>query len=264
MSGILSLKVLSVAALFLLYASGVNAGIILPSGLAPGSQYEIAFITSGGINATSSSITTYNTFATNQAAQDAQLPSGLSWHAIVSTASVGANANAPSVGSIPVYDTQGHLLTNPGQSLYQFSNATPGLFGIEYDQNGNLVQNNANISGTPEPVIWTGSTDAGTIANALGTSNPTLTIASGFGTQWLDSANAAIRQFARRAPDHVIRFAHLRPQLAGDRCPRAVVARNRQHRRLSLAACARRSRQGGTDNSLSVLRSNQRVRPSNR
>jgi hypothetical protein len=184
----IAVVLLVAVAVFVSPSTRVWAGFIPPSGLVPGSQYEIAFVTAGGIAATSSAISTYNTFATSQAALDTSLPSGLTWNAIVSTASENANVNAPSSGSIPVYDTQGNLITNPGQSLYGMSSATPGLFGIEYDQNGNLVANNISIEGTPSPIMWTGSSDigVGVSGETLGSSNPIMTLVSGYGQGWLD------------------------------------------------------------------------------
>lgn len=51
------------------------ADTILPQGLAPGSQYEIAFVTADITVAESSSIATYNSFVTSEANQDGILKS---------------------------------------------------------------------------------------------------------------------------------------------------------------------------------------------
>ncbi len=182
-----------------------GAGFIAPSGLPAGSQYEIAFVTADNTAATSTSIADYNSFVASEAAQDPSLPAGLTWHAIVSTVTTGAATNAPSLGSIPVFDTLGNRLTPAGQSLYQTTDATPMLTGIQYDQNGNLVTNNVIFNGappTPTPVVWTGSTDAGGIVSngALGSNDPIITAAGGFGTNWLELSDLILANIAGASP----------------------------------------------------------------
>ena len=88
----------------------------LPAGLTPGfDQYRVCNRDDPAVS--SSDISTYNAFVTSEANQDSVLSSlGVTWHAIVSTAAVDAKSNAPSLASIPVYDTEGHLLTAVGQS----------------------------------------------------------------------------------------------------------------------------------------------------
>jgi hypothetical protein len=133
------------------------ATVTLPN-LPPGSEYEIIFATSGQTTATGSSISAYNTYASNSAGTlDSLLPAGVTWNAVVSTATVSASANAPSLSNIPVYNTHG-IEVSAG-NLYSGSL----LADVSFDENGN-----------PPPItlIWTGATAAGGISsNPMGSSD---------------------------------------------------------------------------------------------
>src|SRR5580658_9890039 len=62
------------AALATLLSAGIGYGSTIdttPSGLAPGTKYQLVFVTSDGFFANSSSISTYNTDVTTEAALDA-------------------------------------------------------------------------------------------------------------------------------------------------------------------------------------------------
>lgn len=148
----------------LLSVTQLSANVILPS-LPAGTQYELAFVTSGTRDATSGSFGDYNTFVTQQAALSSSLPTGVAWHAIVSTsghsatvASLPINAvdNAPSTPSIPVYNTHGELVANASTPLYSGSL----LHAIDYNQSGGI---NGNI------YVWTGSNSTGTARTDLST-----------------------------------------------------------------------------------------------
>ena len=78
----------------LLMGSKAQASIIPPIGLAPGSEYQLIFVTQGTIKATSSQESTYNTFVTTQAALNTNLPSA-TWTAITSVTGTAASSNAP-------------------------------------------------------------------------------------------------------------------------------------------------------------------------
>ena len=78
----------------------VSADVILPN-LPSGSEYELVFVTSGGTSSTSSNIDDYNTFVTQQAALSSSLPTGLTWRAVGSTATVNAIDNAPHGTTFP-------------------------------------------------------------------------------------------------------------------------------------------------------------------
>jgi hypothetical protein len=119
------------------------------------SQYEIAFVTGDGTTATDSTIGDYNTFVTTEAGLayssgtlSSIAPLGASWAAIVSTDYQNAAANAPDPNGIPVFDTQGNLITSGTSSLYAGLALTSKL---QFTQSGTLA--------TPE--VWTGSTVSG-------------------------------------------------------------------------------------------------------
>jgi hypothetical protein len=147
-----ALQALVAFAAFLLLDDRAIASFIPPSGLPPGSKYEILFTTSDTTVATSSNIATYNNFVTSEAALNTALPV-THWHALVSTSSVAARLNAPSSASIPVYDTLGNLITNSG--LYSgLPLSVPGT-----DEFGN--------GRTSSDFVWTGSTTSGDPASFL-------------------------------------------------------------------------------------------------
>jgi len=133
------------AVLALIATIQLRADVILPTGLAPGSQYEVAFVTSDGTTATSNNIADYNNFVTAEANQDSALAGlGVSWNAIGSTPTVNADVNAPSGGAIPVYNTAGQLVADASHRLYSL----PDHYNpIAYDQFGDLGPTTA----------WTGS-----------------------------------------------------------------------------------------------------------
>ena len=112
----------------------LNADVIPPAGLAPGSQYQLVFVTAGTRDASSSNIADYNTFVTTEAALSPTLPTGVAWNAIATTSTVNAVANAPSLPGIPVYNTHGDLVASGASGLYAgtLTNA------INYDQYGTL------------------------------------------------------------------------------------------------------------------------------
>ena len=151
-----SIAILALSALvaFALSATQVMAGLVLPTGLAPGSAYQIIFIAQNPIHGTSSNIADYNAWAMSQAAQDTSLPN-TTWNAVVSTNTVNANVNAPSAPGVPIYDTQGELVASGATGLYTSNLLLP----ILYNQNGDAIFDDS---------IWTGSTSAGVADQPLG------------------------------------------------------------------------------------------------
>ncbi len=93
------------AAFAVISATQLMAAVVPPIGLAPGSQYQLIFVTADAITPGSSNIADYNAFVTAEAALNPSLPPA-TWDVVGSTASVDANVNAPSEG-VPVYNTQG-------------------------------------------------------------------------------------------------------------------------------------------------------------
>jgi hypothetical protein len=144
-----SLAVLFVAALTSITfpATHLMAVFIPPSGLGPGSQFQLIFVTTDTTAASSSTIGTYNSFVTGEAAPINALLSadgihGVTWAAVAATTSTQASANAPTYAGMPVYDTNGDLVAASG-GLYTLSSLN---HAPDYDQNG-------NFSNT---TVWTG------------------------------------------------------------------------------------------------------------
>lgn len=119
-------------------ASSVPAGadliIATPSGLNPGDQFRIVFLTVGTTQATSSDIGYYNTFVSNDAVTQAGGTGNnvvyggttLTWTAIASTNSVSAISNIGSFG-VPVYLASGTRITpsDTGSGLWSGSLLAP-------------------------------------------------------------------------------------------------------------------------------------------
>ena len=125
-----------------------------PTALAPGTQYQLVFVTADAGFATSGTISDYNTFVTTEAALNATLAAfdtanGVTWTVIGSTTAVNASANAPSTGIV--------------YTLNNVQVASGGLYGgsllssINIDQSGNTLNT----------LVWTGSTTAGTVAGGI-------------------------------------------------------------------------------------------------
>ncbi|MEO2046322.1 MAG: hypothetical protein ABGX16_07090 [Pirellulales bacterium] len=85
----------------------VNASVYLPAGLNPGDQYQLAFVTSGTVDATSSSIATYNDHVMTDASLNPILGTsdGVTYTAIASTSDDHARDNA--LVEHPVYNLDG-------------------------------------------------------------------------------------------------------------------------------------------------------------
>ena len=141
-----------------------TAQVIPPPGLAPGSQYQILFVTSGGTTAPLQDTTPafYDSFVTQQADQSPTLAAlGATWSAVASTAN-GAQANqASSTTNIAIYDTHGDFLEPNFPTLF----TDPAFPGPSFDQ-----------FGLPAPDLnpWTGSiaTGGGEYENTLGDEFP--------------------------------------------------------------------------------------------
>ncbi len=130
------------------------ATYIPPTGLAPGSKYQIAFVTSGSTTVTSTNIADYNTFVTQQAALSSTLPQGVTWRVIGSTPTTNAINNAPTYAAVPIYNTAGQLVASGSAGLWSGSILNP----VEYDENGNSFFYQ----------VWTGTGTNGTADGPLG------------------------------------------------------------------------------------------------
>ncbi len=153
-----SVMVVILLAMVVIAADALWAGPILPD-LAPGSQYQLIFVTSDTIVGTYGTEAPYNALVnTDAAALNTLLASagitGITWSAITSTADgVEARYNAPWEG-VPVYRLDGVQVNYPNTSLYSASfDSSTGLSNpVLYDQAGFVG---------PVEDVWTGSEPTG-------------------------------------------------------------------------------------------------------
>jgi hypothetical protein len=142
------------------YASIVTT----PVGLAPGSTYQLVFVTLDGFFATSTAISTYNTDVTTEAALNATLAAfdtanGVTWTVIGSTQTTNATSNAPSTGR--VYTLDGTQIASTANPLYGGSLFAP----LDINQNG----------ATESTGVWTGSNSSGTASGGINDLGQTFT-----------------------------------------------------------------------------------------
>jgi hypothetical protein len=159
-------KAFLVGLLTMLSASLASASpITIPSGLAPGSTYFLAFVTSDIHNAVSSSISDYDAFATAEANLDPALVAlGTTWRVIGSTPS---SRFVPAVDAIthigvtgPVYNLGGAEVATGSADMFD---GTALSHAIEYDEHGVL------LSGQE---VWTGTSIFGLGLDTLGGATP--------------------------------------------------------------------------------------------
>ncbi len=130
------------------------ADVATPTGLAPGSSYDVIFVTSDQTQARSADISTYNGIANTDATQ-AGLPGA---KAIAGTPTVTAlqnicGASTAACADVPVYDVAGNLIANSVASLFDAANI-PLLHPITLTQTG---------AAAGASYIWTGSAPDGTL-----------------------------------------------------------------------------------------------------
>jgi hypothetical protein len=132
-----------------------------PVGLAPGTQYQLVFVTGDGVLGDLSSISDYNTFVTNEAAQNPTLAAfdaanGVTWTVIGSTGVVDADVNSPSSGLVYTLD---------GAEV-----ASIGVYGVNaLNPEGSSLLNPIDINqfGDSEVTfVWTGSGSNGFTGNS--------------------------------------------------------------------------------------------------
>ena len=129
------------------------ASILLPPDLVPGQTFQVAFVTTGTIDANSSDINVYNNFVADAAAAaglDVIDGQAVNWHAIMSTSTIDARDNAPQTA--PVYDLQTHLITPLPGGLWTTSRKFL-KHPINVSESGNAL-----IMG----YVWTASSTTGT------------------------------------------------------------------------------------------------------
>lgn len=134
--------------------------ITVPSGLNPGDQYRLVFVTSTSRTANSTFIDDYNAFVTAVAnSQPALVALGTTWKAIASTQATDARDNTStnphaSVG-LPIYSVGGELVATSNSDLWDGTIA----HAIGYGEAGSLI---GLVS------VWTGTGSDGTTSSPLG------------------------------------------------------------------------------------------------
>jgi hypothetical protein len=167
---------LALAACLASYGSTI---VTTPAGLAPGTEYQLAFVTYDGFLGNSPTIATYNADVTAEAALDAQLlafdtTNGVTWTVVATTPDADASVNAPSSGL--VYTLDGTEIASAANALYSGSILAP----LDINQFGNTEAG---------AVLWTGSNSDGTNNNPfyeLGGTFPIEGYTSATNGAWLD------------------------------------------------------------------------------
>ena len=144
--------------------------VVVPTGLNPGDQYRLVFVTDGTRDALSTDINTYNSFVTNEANKPA-LNSALTtagfnlgtitWKVIGSTASVAARDNTgtnPSSTGVPIYLINGNRVANNNADLWDGTINVP-------------INRTPSDLGSISSNVWTGSNTDGSIGINLGGSS---------------------------------------------------------------------------------------------
>jgi hypothetical protein len=162
------------AAILLPVANLHGANIRTPNSAAPGTAYQVAWVTTGQRNATSANIEDYDSFVRIEANSSNFGPNqGIFWYAIASTALADARSHAPVLS--PVYGLDGFQLAPNATTFYE-SATVPGPY---YDRTGTLIDGNLNV--------WTGSEDHGNrlTGYTLGTATPMQGFTNGYNHLWL-------------------------------------------------------------------------------
>jgi hypothetical protein len=175
--------VLLTGLLIVLHASlALASPIAIPSGLAPGASYYLAFVTTDTGDALSGDITTYDAFVTAEANSDPTLASlNTTWRVIGSTATVDAVSHIALSG--PVYNTQGQLVAGGAADLFDGTLDAPILF----TQSGQDLQ-------AAHLLVWSGSdaNGVGTPGHQLGSSTVTAGDGDEAGHAWLDGIGGSL------------------------------------------------------------------------
>jgi hypothetical protein len=142
---------------FLTPLTASAAPITVPTGLNPGDQYRLLFVTSTTRDATSNNIADYNNFVTTAANSESALAAlGTTWAAIASTLSVSARDNSDTNPNISV----GVPIFNLDNTLFAASNL--GLWTTA----ASPISLPTNSSGEPALyTAWTGTTFDGVSAS---------------------------------------------------------------------------------------------------
>jgi hypothetical protein len=155
----------------------IKADLVIntPTGLTAGDTFRIAFVTDGTTDATSSSISDYNTFVTNDATSQAGGGANvvtydgttLTWSAIGSTTTTSAIANIGETGA-PVYLADGTEVTTSDTSTGLWSGSL--MNNLDQDLNGNgrlgAIWTGTGPTGVAYPTYELGAASGSSIVGA--------------------------------------------------------------------------------------------------
>jgi hypothetical protein len=172
---VLAVVAMAIVALFGPATPAQAGTITIPTGLAPGSTYYLAFVTAGTTTTDSSNIGDYDAFVTAQATMNPALAAlGTTWNVLGSTPTVDAVTHIGVTG--PVYLLSGASIATGSADLFDGMIGQPlqrDQFNIEV-QSGNLfVGTGTDIHGNGVP------------GNALGTARPEEGEINQDGFQWI-------------------------------------------------------------------------------
>jgi hypothetical protein len=154
--------ILAIAAFAVASHAASAAVVTIPTGLNPGDQYRLTFVTSATRDATSTNIADYNAFVTSAVNSVPALAAlGTTWRAIASTHSIdardntGTNWTVDPVG-VPIYALSDSLVATSNLDFWDGSHA----ISLRVTEMDTLIDRD----------VWTGSTIDGTEYYALGES----------------------------------------------------------------------------------------------
>jgi hypothetical protein len=175
--------------------SATAAPITVPSGLNPGDQYRLVFVTRATRTAFAPDIADYNAFVTNAANSVPELSAlGTTWAAIASTATIAAkdntNTNPSASSGVAIYTLADALFASSNVALWPNASSNSLPNAISFDEHGNFFST----------AVWTGTQVDGSIAAShlgLNAGSLAVTGASTFSSgQWV--AFGAVNNSATR------------------------------------------------------------------
>jgi hypothetical protein len=127
----------AVLAVVTIFTEAALADVIPPIGLAPGSSYQLIFVTDSTTNAMSSDINYYNSIVQTEAAGDPLLPLA-TWTAVAVTYGTAGDyeSNSPVYLGIPVYNVMGREVASNSAAPCNIFNSSLWLNPVGYDGGG--------------------------------------------------------------------------------------------------------------------------------
>jgi hypothetical protein len=162
------------------FVSTARAEIMTPSGLQPGDKFRIVFVSDGTIDATSSSLTPYDSLVGGEASAakiDTYLSSPVTWEAMVSVADGTDAIDRLLPDHVPIYLLDGTVIASTGESLWS-TTIQPLSHQINLTASGALASSN---------FVWTGTSPDGTgiaVGSALGGPTPVVGDSSAVTSSW--------------------------------------------------------------------------------